>query len=356
MSNVYQLKKIIQEKGSISIADFMEQVIAHPEFGYYARCDAIGDTGDFITAPEISQLFGEIIGVWLAYYWNEKGRPNNIALVELGPGKGTLMNDILRSTKHVQGFHQSLSVHLIEISPRLRSIQKKALDHYHNVQFFWHNRFADVPSLPIFLVANEFFDALPIHQYIKYSNCWYENMVSITPGREELYFNKIPVAKDNRKFLEVDYQNVEEDLLVEVCPAGITIIKEIALRIKEQGGAALVIDYGYDTDSGKKLHYTSTLQAVKNHKYHPVLSDIGEADITAHVDFSALKKAALVKGVNVHEIISQREFLVSMGINVRARMLVSGSNSFTKEAILKGLDRLISPLQMGELFKVLAIT
>ena len=328
-----ELEKIIRNQihktGAISVAEYMELALSHPEYGYYMRRDPLGVNGDFITAPEISQVFGEIIGAWLAHNWQLLGAPSEVALVELGAGRGTLMADILRATKNVTGklggFHNAISVHLVEISPILKQKQWQTLAGKHP-RIEWHESIDTLPQLPILLVANEFFDALPIRQFAGNE----ERMIAV--DGENLCFSNGIVTK-------------------ETCEPALATIRQISEAIAENGGVALIIDYGY-------LHGSSgdTLQAMKNHKYHDIFQNVGDADLTAHVDFAALAQAAQIVGINVHEAIPQGAFLMRLGAGERTTNLCAASAPEQQKSMISGLKRLADPQEMGELFKVMAIT
>lgn len=321
------IKAKIRQTGAISVAEYMELALAHPEYGYYMKRDPLGVDGDFITAPEISQVFGEIIGAWLAHNWLLLGAPKGAILVELGAGRGTLMADILRATKNVKGFHDTISVHLVEISPHLKQKQWKTLAGKH-LRIEWHETIDTLPQLPILLVANEFFDALPIRQFVD----GVERMIDLDNG-ENLYF---PIGNDG---------------ITETCEPAIVIVRQISEAIAENGGAALIIDYGYLQGSNG-----DTLQAMKSHKYHDVLRECGDADITAHVDFQALAEAARTEGANVFDAIPQGAFLMRLGAGERTTNLCAASAPEQQKSLISGLKRLADPAEMGKLFKVMAIT
>jgi NADH dehydrogenase [ubiquinone] 1 alpha subcomplex assembly factor 7 len=360
------IKSRIRAHGNITVADYMEIVLSHPEHGYYMKRDPLGVAGDFITAPEISQVFGEIIGAWLVHNWQLSGSPKEVALVELGAGRGTLMADILRTTKNIKGFHEAVSVHLVEISPILKQKQWKSLAGKHS-RIEWHKTIDTLPQIPILLVANEFFDALPIRQFVSHSDGWHERMVGLAGG-ELVFVNTLasvmlPISVMSIQSILEDLggvlgnqsqdvsANATKEKVIETCEPSIMIIRQISEHIATHGGAALIIDYGYNEGS-----FGDTLQAVKNHKHHPVLKDIGDADITAHVDFLALSQAAQMEGVNVHEIIPQGAFLMRMGAGDRTTSLCKISTPEQQKSLISGLKRLADPAEMGELFKVLAIT
>lgn len=345
--------EIIKERSELSIAEYMRMCLTHPQFGYYTNQHPIGREGDFITAPEISQMFGEVIGAWVANEWLNLGAPPRLNLVELGPGRGTLMQDLLRATKGVKGFHPSLSVIMCEVSPTLQGMQKIALENF-DVQTQWVDSFYNFPDSltlqqqePVIFIANEFFDALPIHQYIYTASQWKERGVQY--GEHGLQFCALEggVSAD---FLG-NFPQPSQGCIWERCPDGLEIIRCMAEIIGKVGGAALIIDYGHI-----KRGFGDTLQAVKNHKYCSVLESLGEVDITAHVDFEALAEVA--RGCKVAaELLTQREFLLRCGIKQRADYLLSKTPSDTEVAeIISGLERLTSPTQMGELFKAMILT
>ncbi len=323
------IKERIKKHGAISIADYMNVCLLHPEFGYYMRRDPFGVSGDFTTAPEISQIFGELLGLWLAAQWQKQGKPEAI-LVELGPGRGTLMADALRATKKIAGFHDAVSVHLIEASPVLQQKQWKNLAGKHP-QISWHPSLESLPELPIFFLANEFFDALPIRQFV---------------GSEE---RKIMLDENGNLAFTPPTTNNQQPT-TESSPASQQIMRELAAHIAHHGGAGIVVDYGYTGGS-----QGDTLQALKEHHYHDVLQEPGEADITAHVDFDALASAAQLAGAASFGALSQGKFLLQIGASQRLMNLCASASEPQKQELMSGFERLIAHEQMGELFKVLAI-
>jgi SAM-dependent MidA family methyltransferase len=311
----------------------MGLALGHSDHGYYRTRDPLGRGGDFTTAPEISQMFGEMIGAWCMMAWQAMGRPD-FTLVEFGPGRGTLMADLLRvAGKVMPDFTKAARLHLVETSPALRSRQAECLSVYEPV---WHESIEDVPQGPSLFVMNEFFDALPIRQFVTTDAGLAELCVGIDPESDRLAF----VMERAIKYPLPDGRG----LILETCPAALAIVRELSARIARHGGAALIVDYGYDTPGGG-----GTFQAVKAHAYADPLADPGEADLTAHVDFGALAEAARQAGVTVQGPVGQGEFLLSLGIAERAAKLG------TEEA-LGALHRLTAPEQMGTLFKVLALT
>lgn len=320
------IKERIREHGPITVADYMALCLSHPEYGYYMQRDPLGAQGDFTTAPEISQIFGELMGLWLAAQWQKQGSPEAI-LVELGPGRGTLSADMLRATKKVSHFHDNIQLHMVEISPVLRQKQWQTLAGKH-AELHWHESVDALPPLPIFFIANEFFDALPIHQYVS----GVEQQVTVEG--EQLAFT---IAAG-------------DSVVTERCPAAKQVMKQLAGHIAKHGGAGLVIDYGYVGGSR-----ADTLQAMKRHEYCPVLETPGEADLTAHVDFDVLAQVAETHGVSPFGAVAQGKFLLQIGASQRLMNLCQTANEQQRPELMSGFERLISHEQMGELFKVLAV-
>lgn len=341
------LKNKIKKHGAINIAEFIAETLFNPEFGYYQKSQPFGKKGDFVTAPEISQIFGELIGIWCADSWQRMGSPSNFILVEIGAGNGTLMQDLLRGTKHISGFHESFEVHMVEASYRLQQVQKERLSAYHP-KIKWHEDISTLPQRNVIFVANELFDALPVHQYQKNASGWAERVVMLD-GNGNFTFGlgaKVPFSDE----LTRQHADAKEGAIIEICPAANTIISGMATQIKQYGGAAVIIDYGY-----YEYSYKSSLQALKNHKYHNILADIGSADITTLVDFVSLAKAAEKTGVAAEKLITQRDFLINMGIAQRYEMLMKKASNEQQQELTSSTDRLINPDKMGSLFKVLVL-
>lgn len=337
-----RIAALIASEGPISIAEFMTLALHDREGGYYATRDSL--SGDFITAPEASQMFGELIGLWLAQAWHDQKKPKNPRLVELGPGRGTLLRDALRALKLMPEFRNALEVVLVEVSPALRKVQAATLADC-GVPLRWSENFAS-ESLegPIFLVANEFFDALPVRQYVKTERGWCERRVTL--GEDgELAFALAPDAVP-AGLVPASRDGAPKGGIYEHSAAGEALSEQIAHAIARDGGAALIIDYGYD-----KPGFGETLQAVASHHFADVLTDPGASDLSAHVDFHALAQAARQGGANVFGPVEQGAFLTAIGIVARARAL-SRNNA---EIMTAQLDRLVSPRQMGTLFKAMAI-
>jgi SAM-dependent MidA family methyltransferase len=337
-----ELRGIIETDGPIPVDRYMELCLAHPQHGYYVTRDPFGARGDFVTAPEVSQMFGELIGAWAAAVWQQMGAPERVHLIELGPGRGTLMADALRAAKALPAFHAALSVHLVEISPVLRALQEKALTNA-GVPIAWHQSIEEIPDGATIAIANEFVDALPISQFIKDRDGWHVRMVGIVDGK--LGFVAAPDAMLGL---------VSE---ADATPPGTILerrhdrpISLLARRIARQGGAALIIDYGH-AESG----FGDTLQAVREHKFADPLEHPGEADLTAQVDFAAVAGWAQRQGAATHGPVPQGEFLRRLGIVARAARLKANATPQQAADIDAALARLTAPDQMGELFKVLAI-
>ena len=340
------IRERIAEQGSLSITEYMELCLGHPEHGYYVKQDPFGVSGDFITAPEICQIFGEMVGVWLGEAWRRMGG-GAFSLVELGPGRGTLMADILRATKNIPDFHAAATIHMVETSPVLANAQYMKLREKHD-RVEWLDSIDELPShAPILLIANEFFDALPIRQLVQAEDGVRERRIGWNEENEALEFKLGPPGLSLAKGDQV----IAEGTVMEQCPAARSIMRDIAGRIADNDGAALVIDYGYMGDA-----HRDTLQAVKEHNFHSVLENPGNADLTAHVDFTALLHTAQAEGVCTYGTIGQGTFLKNMGAEVRLNMLQKEAPPEVAEQLATGLERLISPQAMGDLFQVMAVT
>lgn len=352
MKIIGNIRQAIEENGSITMAQFMSEAMYNLNEGYYVHSDPIGRGGDFVTAPEISQLFGEMIGVYAADAWEKLGKPKKFNLVELGPGKATLMLDLLRATKNVEGFHNACSINLVETNQRLVKIQEERLSQY-KIPCQWHNDVLSLPQdTPLIIIANEFFDCLPINQYIRDKDDWYER--SVTINYQEFEIIKTMISSALSVSLSSDHPNSKHLAVVEICYPAIKIMQHIAEIFNKVPGYLLAIDYGYDVDPRTRTSYNYTLQAVKNHRYHPIFSDIGRADLTAHVDFYALKQTALAHSCQAIGSISQGEFLRNLGINIRFNLLSQHADISQKEEMQSALNRLTNPDQMGELFKAIS--
>ncbi len=333
----------IATTGPMTVADFMATALGHPKFGYYMTRDPLGHYGDFITAPEISQIFGELIGIWCVAVWQSMGAPARFNLVELGPGRGTLMADALRAASQVPEFIEAADITLVETSPVLRASQKRALDAY---DIAWRGSFEATPDGPLLLVANEFFDALPAHQFVRTKDGWRERLVGLDDAR--LCFMTSGEATPATALLAPDVRSRSEvGAIAEVQPASLSVVASLADRISQQRGAALIVDYGHAVSAPG-----DTLQAVRRHESQEVLQFPGDADLTVHVDFAALTRATERK-LAIFGPLGQGNFLQRMGISVRADRLASMATPQQAEAIRAGVQRLIAEDEMGTLFKVL---
>ncbi len=327
-------RRLIAATGPISLMQFMGESNAR----YYAGRDALGEDGDFITAPEISQMFGELIGLWLADVWIRGGRLEPVHLVEIGPGRGFLARDALRSMKRY-GFEPR--VHLVEASVRLRDQQLEQVPHA-----IFHHDLSTVPRRgPMLIVANEFLDALPVRQMVMTEDGWREVLVG-TMGDK---FILVPGNQPMDAAVPENRRDAAVGTVIETCPGAAATMFETAGRLVEQGGAALFIDYGH---VGPR--FGSTLQAIRRHTKLDPLSAPGEADLTAHVDFDQMKQIALSRGAKWVGTTSQGEWLTALGINQRAEALADFAPQH-RAALFSARDRLIAPDQMGELFKVMAL-
>ncbi|MEP2889688.1 class I SAM-dependent methyltransferase [Tateyamaria sp.] len=330
----------IAATGPITVADYMAQALLHPTKGYYSTRDPLGAAGDFTTAPEISQMFGELIGLCLAQSWLDQGAPASFVLAELGPGRGTLMADILRATAKVPGFHGAANIVLVEASPVLADQQRALLNQY---DVTWVDAMAQVPNGPLWLVANEFFDALPIRQFQREGAAWRERCVGL--DGDALAFGLSPTGP--QPALDHRLEDTKDGDLVEHCAPAVAVTRDIGARIAALGGAALLIDYGDWRSLG------DTFQALQAHASVDPLDAPGDADLTAHVDFEALSSAAAPAAFT--RLTPQGVFLERLGITQRARALSTDLTGQRLEAHIKAHQRLTRPEEMGNLFKVLGL-
>jgi NADH dehydrogenase [ubiquinone] 1 alpha subcomplex assembly factor 7 len=340
------LAALIRARGPLSVARFMALSLGHPSLGYYRRRDPLGVAGDFVTAPETSQMFGEIVGLWLAEAWSGLGRPAPARLVELGPGRGTLMTDLLRATAGVDGFGRSVSIHLVETSAPFRELQAEGLA---GVDAEWHDELGEVPQGSLLLVANEFLDALPVHQLVRTGQDWVERRVGLAED------GNLAFVLDDRPSPLAE-QIPERDAaacgaVAEVSPARTALARQIGGRIAAAGGAALLIDYG----AWAAGPTGDTLQAVRGHAACAPLACPGEADLSAQVDFRALAEAASSGGAAVYGPVPQGTFLRALGIEARTLQLLGRARAEQRRELRAGLFRLTDPSAMGEVFKVLVL-
>ncbi|MEM9422293.1 MAG: SAM-dependent methyltransferase [Pseudomonadota bacterium] len=348
-----RLLSLIADNGPMSIGDFMADALSHQQHGYYTTQDPFGQEGDFTTAPEISQLFGELVGAWLVDAWQTIGSPSHFNLVELGPGRGTLMADILRVGKVRPAFLDAAKIFMVENSGRLRVRQQRGLEGVHP-SISWVDALEAVPHAPTLLVANEFFDCLPIRQFVRTADTgdtpWRERLV----GRDEkagaprLCFTLSETKYAHRKGMP---PNAEPESTFEECAAGIEVISALASRFEQHKGRALIIDYGHG-----RAAYGDTFQAVKRHDYWYPLASPGLADVTAHVDFSALSRAGREANARVDGPVQQGPFLDRLGLKPRLDAICAGASANVQAELTAGAERLASPEGMGELFKVMALS
>jgi NADH dehydrogenase [ubiquinone] 1 alpha subcomplex assembly factor 7 len=341
-----RIARTIAAQGPLSIAQFMAMAALDPQYGYYTTRDPLGAGGDFVTSPEISQVFGELVGLWCVQAWFDQGRPRPVRLVELGPGTGSLMGDALRAAKLAPEFRDAIEVVLVDASPALVARQKERLANA-GVAVRWEPQFDDrLADRPLFLIANEFFDALPIRQFVKTARGWCENMVTVGADQNlvrALSPDGLPLDEPTSR------GDTTDGAVYETSPASTALTEQLARAIAAHGGAALIVDYGY-CGAG----FGDTLQAVGKHRFTDVLATPGEIDLSAHVDFDALARAVERGGAASHGPISQGELLAGLGILDRM-MALRRQNPGGQAEIATAVDRLINPDQMGTLFKALAI-
>jgi len=340
---VQHLKDLIRADGPITIAEFMRVALTARGDSYYRSRDPLGAAGDFVTAPEVSQIFGELIGLWCADVWQQLGSPRRFALIELGPGRGTLMKDALRAARIVPGFLESVSVVLVEVSEALKRVQREALP---ALPVHWRDRFDDVDDShgPMIVVANEFLDALPVHQFVRTQAGWAERRVGLN-ATGELVFGFVP---GGAVLVPAALRDAALGAVVEIAPARVAIAEAIGERIGRSGGAMLAIDYGF---AGPAVG--DTLQAIKAHRYVEVLAEPGAADLTSHVDFTPLGEALAAGGARVCPLVTQGEFLNALGASARVAALKAKASAAQAADLDAALHRLTGAQAMGSLFKVL---
>ncbi|KJC44937.1 ATP synthase subunit beta [Bradyrhizobium sp. LTSP885] len=344
-----EIRKLIKSSGPMPVWRYMELCLMHPQHGYYLSRDPLGREGDFTTSPEVSQMFGELLGLWSASIWKAIGSPSTLRVVELGPGRGTMMSDALRALRVLPPLYQSLSIHLVEVNPVLREKQRATLSGVRNVA--WHETIDDVPEGPAVILANEYFDVLPIHQMVRRETGWHERTVGID-ANGSLYFAAAPEPMPRFEVLLPP--------LVRAAPLGAvfewrpdTEIMKLATRVRDQDGAALIIDYGHlRSDAG------DTFQAIARHSFADPLKNPGEADVTAHVDFQALTRAAEDVGARVHGPVTQGDFLKRLGVEARAAGLMAKATPEVSADIAGALRRLTDSGRggMGSMFKAMAVS
>jgi NADH dehydrogenase [ubiquinone] 1 alpha subcomplex assembly factor 7 len=339
------LLSLIENEGPISVERYMTMCLGHPGHGYYMTRDPLGANGDFITAPEISQMFGELIGLWLAQVWLDLGSPPAMRIVECGPGRGTLLLDALRAAATVPGLREALCLDLVETSPVLKATQLRNLSGM-DISVAWHDSLETVATdRPIVLFANEFLDALPIRQYQAQNGSWHERLIGAN-GDELTFGLSVSPEKSIR-------QTANEGAVLEISPAIQAFIKTLSQKLKAASGVALLIDYGHARSA-----LGDTLQAMVRHGFVDPLSDPGEADLTAHVDFGAIVKAARESNLESYGPIEQGLFLRNLGLQVRAEMLIEKTRDPAQRESIASAERRLTDMSlagMGRLFKVISL-
>jgi len=347
-----RITRQIKAEGPISVAEYMTLCLLDPIDGYYPTRDPLGSDGDFITAPEISQMFGEVIGLWCIQTWRDMGSPSAVQLIELGPGRGIMMSDILRAGQLDKGFIKAARVSLIEASAALEAVQGRTLANA-PCPVSWVSDLSKVEAGPSIIIGNEFLDCLPIRQFIQKDRFagragWQERMVMLD-DEDTLSFglSPVPIAENLQDTLPAGQSEAKNDDLLETCPAALQILDQIKARFEAHIGRALFIDYGPET-----TEFGDTLQALKRHEKVGVFSNAGNTDLTARVDFAALGEIA--RGLNLAATmpVTQREFLSKLGIEMRA-VTLSRAKPESKEKIARQLHRLTDSDEMGELFKAI---
>jgi SAM-dependent MidA family methyltransferase len=342
------IAKMIAEDGPMGLDRYMQLCLGHGEHGYYMSRDPFGARGDFTTAPEVSQIFGELIGIWCVSTWQIMQAPDPVRVIEIGPGRGTLMSDLLRAARVMPGFADSVKVHLVETSPVLRAIQKETLSGT-KAEINWHDDVTDVPAGPALVVGNEFFDALPVRQLQLTGDGWHERVVGLDDERKL----QIGLARDTipAGSLPDWVKPAETGDIVELAPVRDAYAQKVADRISRDGGAALFVDYGH-VRSGTG----DTLQAVRRHEYVDILHEPGHCDLTAHVDFAALAAVFALSGLKVFGPVTQSRFLAGMGLAERVEMLSKRGGARERMKVADGARRLVAGTEMGHLFKVIVAT
>ena len=336
-----QIDLQIRTTGPMSLSTYMALCLGHPRHGYYAAGRPIGAKGDFITAPEISQMFGELIGFFVVNLWQQMGSPPSFTLLELGPGRGTLMQDALRAATKADGFADALHLQLFETNTHLRAEQEKRLAAYNP---YWADEIDAVSDDPLFVVANEFFDALPIRQFVRADGGWHERLVGLKDEKRTFGLSSTAIPDTAAPDAVRDAAAGE---VLELSAASVEAMQRLSRKVALQGGMILAIDYGYPaTRTGE------TLQAVKNHAFADPLDSPGDVDLSAHVNFGVLGEAASAAGLAVAPLADQGELLLRLGIGERAKALAR-ANPGEAANIARAVERLTAPGQMGTLFKAL---
>ena len=342
-----KIARRIRAEGPLSVAAYMAMALHDPDEGYYARCHPIGAQGDFITAPEISQVFGELIGLWCAVVWGELGRPDPVILAELGPGRGVLIGDLLRAATGIPDFYRALRLHLVEASAPLRAEQERRLAQFAPI---WASRFEDLPDGPMLLVANEFLDALPVRQFVRRGPDWSERLVALD-GENRFVFVEGPPSPVARLLVPEGLRdNAAQGAVVEICPAALALAAALGARFSDQPGAALFVDYGYLSNRPG-----STLRALHRHQAVSELAAPGTADLSIFVNFAAFTEAARAGGAEVYGPVPQGRLLTTLGARERIAALTARATPGQRRALDSGVERLLDPGAMGTLFKAIAL-
>ena len=342
------INEIKNKKNYINLEKFIDICLFNQE-GYYYKNLPIGKSGDFITSPEISQLFGEILGLYILENWKKK-YSCNINLIELGPGNGTLMDDILRITKNKSNFHDLINIDLIEINKKLLSLQKKRLlkKQYNNIRFNWHNDFSQIQSVPSIIIANEFFDCFPVRHFINENEVWYEKMIKYNLNKMKFYYENLLVKNNELLFKIKNYNNSK---ILELSEKRDDYFNRICKFISHSQGTIIVIDYGYYSHPS-----TFTLQAMYNHRYSNLLDNIGKQDITSLVDFKSLISIAKKNNLKIDIFCNQRDFLINNGIIHLKNKIFENCKEKQKDNLENGYKRLVDKKGMGENFKFLIVS
>lgn len=341
------LKAQIARHGPLSVGEFMQVALSHSQYGYYMTRDPLGVRGDFTTAPEISQLFGEMIGAWVMDVWSQMGAPSRFTLLECGPGRGTLMADILRVGRVLPGFLDAVQVHLLEVSPVLRAMQQDHLELYHPV---WHEALETVPrDAPMIVIGNEFLDALPIVQLQYIDGVWKERVIGL--AEDAFAWGVRDAAPHLLSLVPQAKKSAKHGDILELGPARLSFLENLMACGKDQNCTGLFIDYGYH-----ELRCGDTFQALHQHQFIDPITKVGEADLTAHVDFGAIRNVFESRDWQVFGATGQGSFLVQLGIVQRAEKLQAQAEDSQKEDINQGLNRLVNQDQMGALFKVIGFS
>lgn len=343
-----KLIRRIAARGPIPVYDYMDACLNDPEFGYYRTARPFGREGDFVTAPEISQVFGELLGLWAASVWQQMGAPESVALIELGPGRGTLAADALRAAKALPEFRAAIRLHLVETSPVLREMQAQTLKDVAEAK--WHDALEAVPDGPVIILANEFLDALPVRQLVRRGGEWRERCVGYD-AQQGLHFTEGAPAEIDAGACDILPAEVEEADIAELRPETGPLLAGIARRGAAGPQVALFIDYGHT-----EAPIGDTLQAVSGHRYADVFDAPGKHDLTAHVDFRALARQSGSLGLQAFGPAAQGRFLLQLGLEARCQKLLRAATPEQQTAIMSGVRRLADPMQMGELFKAMAVT